>query len=60
MLINSYDDYDFICLLESIYTDKIHEYFKNKQLEVFLYGIHKDSSYKLEEIYLITDLVLID
>ena len=57
---NSYDDYDFICLLESIYTDKIHEYFKNKQLEVFLYGIHKDSSYKLEEIYLITDLLLID
>ena len=55
---NNYEEFDFICLLESVYTSKIHDYFKNKQIEVFLYGIHKDSSYDLNDLYFITDKVI--
>lgn len=42
-LLNSeenYEEYDFICILENVISEKIIHYFKNKQIEVFLYGIH--------------------
>ncbi len=34
-----YKDYDFICLLESIITENLKNYFKEKNIEVFIYGI---------------------
>lgn len=53
----SYEDYDFICLLESIVTEKLIKYFETKGIETFIYGI-----YHLEEMiekyptsYFITD-----
>ena len=55
---NNYEVYDFICLLESVYTKNIHNYFKKQNIEVFLYGIHKDSSYSLKDLYFITDKVI--
>ena len=55
---NSYKDYDFICLLESVYTNKIHQFFKEQNMEVFLYGIHKESSYELNDLYFITDKIV--
>lgn len=60
-VINSDDDYkefDFICLLESVYNNKIHDYFKNKNIDMFLYGIHKESSYNLNDLYFITDKII--
>lgn len=54
-----YKNYDFICLLESIYTEKLGQYFKDKNIEVFLYGIHNESTYKnLNHLYLITDKII--
>lgn len=55
---NNYQEYDFICLLESVYSDKLHEYFKKQGLEIFLYAIHKDSSYNLNDLYFITDKII--
>lgn len=55
----SYQDYDFICLLEGIVTPKLVHYFEAKKIETFLYGIHHldtlVSTYKNS--YFITDEV---
>lgn len=55
----SYQDYDFICLLEGIVTPKLVRYFEAKKIETFLYGIHHldilVSTYKNS--YFITDEV---
>ncbi len=55
---NDYQEYDFICLLESVYTKNIHQFFMKQNIEVFLYGIHKDSSYNLKDLYFITDKII--
>ncbi len=55
----NYEIYDFICLLESIVTPKLVEYFKEKKIEVFLYGIHhyKKTAENYPDCYFITDIV---
>lgn len=43
-LLNSeenYEEYDFICILENVISKKIEEYFKQKKITIFLYGIHQ-------------------
>ena len=37
---NSYQNYDFICLLEKVMTINLENYFTSQQKEVFIYGIH--------------------
>ncbi len=54
---SSYDGYDFICLLEAVYSEKLKVFFQNLDKEVFIYGIHKKSSYDIEDVFLITDKV---
>lgn len=54
-----YNDYQFICLLEAIYTPRLYQFFKNLHIEVFLYGIHHEKTYQItDDIYFITDQVL--
>ena len=55
---NNYEHYDFICLLESVYTEQLKNYFQTKNKEIFLYAIHKESSYSLKNIYFITDKII--
>ena len=55
----NYEDYDFICLLERVYTDKLYKYFHNQNILVFLYGIHQDKTYEINnEVYFITDKII--
>jgi glycerophosphoryl diester phosphodiesterase len=51
----SYNEYDFICLLDNIITDDLIEYFKLKKIEVFSYGIISKKDYYNEEIKYIID-----
>ncbi len=56
---NDYQNYDFICLLESIYTPKIEQFFLKKNIAIFLYGIKKESTYQLSKnLYFITDKIV--
>lgn len=44
----SYEEYDFICILENVMSKKIEEYFRQKEIAIFLYGIHQlDKTIKL-------------
>lgn len=55
-----YHNYDFICLLETIASEKLINYFETKKIETFIYGIHHFdstvSTYKNS--YLITDKII--
>ena len=57
----SYQDYDFICILESIMTPNLETYFYKKNIQVFLYGIHhlKQSEEKYKTCYFITDKIVL-
>ena len=35
----SYNEYDFICILDFSLTDNIIEYFRRRKIEVFSYGL---------------------
>ena len=53
---NDYQDYDFIGLLSPIVTESLLTYFKERNMEVFLYGIKNlDDVLKREDIYYIVD-----
>lgn len=52
----SYNEYDFICLLNSSITSNIVEYFKKRKIEIFSYGIYKVKEYK-NDIYYIVDKI---
>lgn len=55
----SYEEYDFICILESVISENIVDYFKNKQIEIFLYGIHhlEKTVTLYPDNYYITDII---
>lgn len=56
----SYKNYDFICLLEAVMSEKLEKFFRKNQIETFVYGIHNFSktfeTYKNS--YLITDEIV--
>lgn len=56
-VLNSKDNYnlDFICLLDIIATDNLVNYFKSRNIKVFIYGIGKQIKYKSESVYYIID-----
>lgn len=55
----SYEGYDFICLLENIASKKLVNFFESKQINVFFYGIHhlNSLSKQYNDCYFITDEV---
>ena len=57
---NDYQNYDFICLLESIMTSNLESYFTCQNKEVFIYGIHnlEKLTKEYKKIYFITDVVV--
>ena len=57
---NDYQNYDFICLLESIMTSNIESYFTCQNKEVFIYGIHnlEKLTKEYKKSYFITDVVV--
>lgn len=57
---NSYQNYDFICLLENIMTPNLENYFTSQQKEVFIYGIHnlENLTKEYKKSYFITDEVV--
>ena len=57
---NDYQNYDFICLLESIMTSNLESYFTCQNKEVFIYGIHnlEKLTKEYKKSYFITDLVV--
>ena len=56
----SYQEYQFICLLENIMSEKLVNYFSQKNIEVFIYGIHhfKRTQETYQTCYLITDEIV--
>lgn len=56
----NYQEYDFICLLETIMSDKLEDYFVKKNKEVMIYGIHNlEKDIKLyQNSYFITDEII--
>lgn len=57
-IINSEEDYsiyDFICIINYILTDELISYFKNKNIEVFAYGIKHKKRLNFNNIYYIVD-----
>ena len=57
---NDYQNYDFICLLESIMTSNLESYFTCQNKEVFIYGIHnlEKLTKEYKKSYFITDVVV--
>lgn len=57
---NDYQNYDFICLLESIMTPNLESYFTCQNKEVFIYGIHnlEKLTKEYKKSYFITDVVV--
>ena len=55
-----YQEYDFICLLESVVSSKLLFFFESLHMETFIYGIHHFAKTKEEykTAYLITDEVI--
>ena len=53
-------EYDFICLLESVVSSKLLFFFESLHMETFIYGIHHFAKTKEEykTAYLITDEVI--
>lgn len=58
---SDYEEYDFICLLESVVTRELVDFFHQKKMDVFLYGIHhfEKTSQEYADCYLITDEVVL-
>ena len=56
-VLNSKDNYnlDIICLLESVVTKRLIDYFLDRDILVFIYGIGKNIKYKDERVYYILD-----
>ncbi len=56
----NYDNYDFICLLENIMSEKLEDFFIKKQKEVMIYGIHnlKKDMNIYKNSYFITDDII--
>ena len=56
----SYREYDFICLLESIISKKMELFFAEKHIETFIYGIHHFQKTRREypNSYFITDEIV--
>lgn len=56
----NYQKYQFICLLESIVSEKLVNFFYKKNIEVFIYGIHyfKKTQENFQKSYLITDEIV--
>ena len=56
----NYQEYQFICLLESIVSKKLVNFFHEKNMEVFIYGIHhfKETQENYQDCYLITDEIV--
>lgn len=51
-----YNNYDFICLLSSVITPNLYNYFLNNNIEVFIYGINNYNKLKFySKSYLIVD-----
>ena len=57
---NSYQNYDFICLLEKVMTINLENYFTSQQKEVFIYGIYnlENLTKEYKKSYFITDEVV--
>lgn len=51
----NYNEYDFICLINSIVTEKLIDYFKSRNIEVFIYGIIDESKLTNDNVYYIID-----
>ena len=58
---DSYEEYDFICLLESVVTRELVDFFHQKKIDVFIYGIHhfEKSKRSYSDCYLITDEIML-
>ena len=55
----SYQEYDFVVLLDSTLTLNLIDYFHNRKLEVFSYGIIKpDFPYANDVFYIVDDKML--
>ncbi len=56
----SYQEYDFICLLEDVVTPLLVRYFKDQKIQIFLYGIHhfEKTIKEYPDCYFITDEVI--
>ena len=56
-ILNSKEEYnlDIICLLDSIVTEKLVNYFLNRGIIVFIYGINKKIKYIDDRVYYIID-----
>ncbi len=52
---DSYSDYDFICLLNDVVTDKLLDWFKNKKIEVIIYGVYKKDKLREDLWYIVDD-----
>lgn len=50
---NDYHKYDFICLLSFTLTNNLYNYFKDNNIELFLYANNKINNYKKEIKYII-------
>jgi len=59
MILNTYENYDLdiICILDSLMTKNIENYFTKKGIKIFIYGIYKQIKYKSDnpDIYYIVD-----
>lgn len=56
-ILNSNKEYslDIICLLDSVVTEKIVNYFLKRNILVYIYGIGNKINYKRDDIYYIVD-----
>ncbi len=51
----SYNEYDFICILNDFLTDNIIDYFQRRNIEVFSYGIRGNYIEQQDNVYYIID-----
>lgn len=51
----SYNEYDFICILNDFLTDNIVDYFERRNIEVFSYGIRNNYIKPRDNVYYIID-----
>ncbi|MBR1413888.1 MAG: glycerophosphodiester phosphodiesterase [Bacilli bacterium] len=52
---DNYQEYDFICLINGVATDKLINYFKCRNIEIFIYGIIDKSKLINKNVYYIID-----
>lgn len=57
-VLNSEEEYDFICLLDNLSTKQIIDYYQAKNIEVFIYGIiNKEKDIYYKDTFYIVDTV---